>query len=365
MTELVQQQLFEYVLKAQQGDIGAFTQLVAKTQNLVTSTALAIVQDIQASEDVAQNTFVAVWQQIKELKSPDSFLPWLRQITRNKAKNYLRDNKVARQELRSDFNDDELKDESLLTDLQQLETAQINRVVMNIVSELAPEHRDILILYYREQQNSRQVAQLLDLSEANVRQKLSRIRAQVKKELLENIGEQLLATVPTAGFTALITSSITTSLPAAASIASGSASQSSGLFKLLALGGGALLGGLTAIAAIFFAAWLTQRKLSDEQQKLLLRKHARGQASWVLLCSLLFVAAYAFSHGWLAPVLVYAALIVGLTVQQCALMKLIKTGVIQSESRQFVAGWIGLLLGAGVGFGAMILGLINSGRLVM
>ncbi|BDX08437.1 RNA polymerase sigma factor [Planctobacterium marinum] len=365
MTELAQQQLFDNVLKAQQGDVSAFSTLVAQTQNLVTSTALAVVHDVQASEDIAQNTFVAVWQQLQELKSPDSFLPWIRQITRNKAKNYLRDNKVTRHELHAELDDDVVNAQQQETDLNRIEAEQINRLVMNVVSELPAESRDILILYYREQQNSGQVARLLDLSEANVRQKLSRIRNEVKKELLESVGEYLFSTIPTVGFTTMVTSAITTSMPAAAaSVASSSASQASGVMKLLALGGGALLGGLLAIVAIFFAAWLSQRNLSDEQQKQLIKKHARGQAIWVLLCSVLFAAAYLVDDGWLAPVLVYSALIIGLWWQQRSLMTLIKDKVIQCHSQSAVSGWMGLILGAGVGFIAMLIGLVNSGRLV-
>ena len=365
MTELAQQQLFDNVLKAQQGDVSAFSKLVAQTQNLVTSTALAVVHDVQASEDIAQNTFVAVWQQLQELKSPDSFLPWIRQITRNKAKNYLRDNKVTRHELHAELDDDLVNAQQQDTDLNKLEAEQMNRLVMNVVSELPAESRDILILYYREQQNSRQVARLLDLSEANVRQKLSRIRSEVKKELLESVGEYLFSTIPTVGFTTMVTSAIGTSVPAAAaSVASSSASQSSGVMKLLALGGGAMLGGLLAILAIFFAAWLSQRHLSDEQQKQLIRKHARGQAIWVLLCSILFAAAYIVDDGWVAPVLVYSMLFIGLWVQQRSLSRLIKDKVIQCQSPNLIGGWLGLLLGGCMGFVAMIIGLLNSGRLV-
>lgn len=365
MTELVQQQLFEQVLLAQKGDIEAFTQLVSKTQNLVTSTALSIVQDVQASEDVAQNTFVAVWQQIQELKSPDSFLPWIRQITRNKAKNYLRDNKVSREETIAELPEENEHSDAQQGDLNKLETAQIHRIVMNVVAELPAESRDILILYYREQQNSRQVAELLDLTEANVRQKLKRIRGQVKSELLETLGEYLFSTLPAVGFTTLVTSSITTSLPAAASIASGGFSQYSGIAKILVLGSGALLGGLVAVAAIFFAALLTQRNLTDDEQKRLLKKHARGQAIWVMLCSVLFALAYVLDDGWVAPVLVYSVLMIGLWVQQRSLMRLIKDAVIQCKTAHFVAGWIGLMLGGGIGFIAMVMGLINSGRLVL
>lgn len=365
MSKVYNQALFDTVIRAQQGDEDAFASLVEHTQNLVTSTALSIVYDVQASEDVAQNTFVAVWQQIKELQSPDSFLPWLRQITRNKAKNYLRDNKVSRHD---SVNPSGEQIESLVNNLSpadSLEKAQLNQRVADIVAGLPAENRDILILYYREQQSSAQVANLLDLSEANVRQKLKRIRGDVKSELLKQVGEYLLSSAPTLAFTTLVTSAISTSVPAAAaSVAAANSAQSGWLMKILALFGGALLGGLLAVGAIFWASHLTQKRLSDEAQKALLRKRTRIQAAWVGICAVFFALSYQVDDGWVAPVAVYTVLLVGLFIQHAGMMKLFKMGVLQCQSRGYITGWLGMFFGASIGFGALIIGLINSGRLV-
>ncbi len=365
MAYIQQQELYQSVLLAQQGDQAAFTKLVGQTQNLVTSTALAIVYDVQASEDVAQNTFVAVWQQLKELKSPDSFLPWLRQITRNKAKNYLRDSKVTRQ---TSIEESAAGLDSLVgqdSPADSLEQAQLQRKVADIVAGLPDENRDILILYYREQQSSVQVAKLLDLSESNVRQKLKRIRDSVKDELLSQVGEYLLSTAPTIAFTSLVTSAISGTAPvAAATLTAANTAQSSGIMKILSLLGGAMLGGLVAVAAIFFASHLAQRKLTDQEQKTLLKQRTRIQAAWVFICAVLFMLSYEIDDGWVGPVSVYTLLVIGLVVQQAKLLKLFRLGVIECPAKGYVAGWLGMLLGASVGAAGLIIGLVNSGRLV-
>ena len=56
----------------------------------VTAVALAITRDVPASEDIAQDAFLSAWQHIRRLQNPASFLPWLRQITRNLARDHLR-----------------------------------------------------------------------------------------------------------------------------------------------------------------------------------------------------------------------------------------------------------------------------------
>ena len=53
---------------ARSGDRSAFSQVVERTQNLVTSVALAIVHDIRASEDIAQEAYVQTWQKLTQLR---------------------------------------------------------------------------------------------------------------------------------------------------------------------------------------------------------------------------------------------------------------------------------------------------------
>lgn len=71
----------------------AYGRIVRACQNTVTAIALAITRDIAASEDIAQEAFLRAWQRLAQLHQPASFLPWLRQITRNLARDWLRANR--------------------------------------------------------------------------------------------------------------------------------------------------------------------------------------------------------------------------------------------------------------------------------
>src|SRR5437870_1758670 len=77
------------VAAAARGEVAAFERLVKAHQSLVCSIALAIVRNIEASEEVAQETFIAVWRNLSKLRSPESFRPWLRQLTRARANDFL------------------------------------------------------------------------------------------------------------------------------------------------------------------------------------------------------------------------------------------------------------------------------------
>ncbi|MGH8052045.1 MAG: RNA polymerase sigma factor, partial [Arenimonas sp.] len=91
--EVVETIIQTHLPAASNGDQQAYSRIVEGCQNTVTSIALAIVRDVPASEDIAQEVFISAWQQLKKLNQASSFLPWLRQITRNMARDYLRGQK--------------------------------------------------------------------------------------------------------------------------------------------------------------------------------------------------------------------------------------------------------------------------------
>src|ERR1700752_1157619 len=84
------------VTAAAAGDRDAFGHIVTATSGLVSSISLAILRDVDMSRDVAQDVFLAAWRDLRKLRNPASFLPWLRQLARNRAHHVLRSRVRAR-----------------------------------------------------------------------------------------------------------------------------------------------------------------------------------------------------------------------------------------------------------------------------
>src|SRR5690242_3431756 len=72
------------------GNREAFGQIVSRYQSLVCSLAYSATGSLGQSEDLAQETFLAAWKHLAELREPASLRAWLCGIARNLINNYLR-----------------------------------------------------------------------------------------------------------------------------------------------------------------------------------------------------------------------------------------------------------------------------------
>jgi len=361
---------------AQGGDQQAFGRLINQTRNLVSSIALSIVKDLDNSEDVAQQVYIGAWQNMSELKSTSSFLPWLRQMTRYKALNFLRDNKI-RQKVAGEEADLIL---SQFCDPQQdidtnMHRDQTSVILQDFISQLPSESREIVLLYYREEQSSRQVARLLEQSEANIRKKLSRVRQLLQQQILRKHGRLLLSTAPALGFSSLILGAITTSSPvAAAAMSSAAASSKSGLMhKLGLLLGGSMIGAFIAVLAVRLSTVSLLKKLTDEDAKQHVLNYRKTMTIWIIFSGILLTLGYEFTQGWWGPVSAYIIFAYGVTYQVRKMHKLVEQEILsqatanrkelRSRQLQRLCGFWGNALGMLTGFLCLLIGLINSGRL--
>ncbi|HEX6087158.1 MAG TPA: sigma-70 family RNA polymerase sigma factor [Thermoanaerobaculia bacterium] len=245
------------VLLARGGDEAAFRRLVDRCANTVCSIALAIVRNVDASEDIAQEVFLAAWTGLKQLRSSASFLPWLRQITRNRAHQWHRTH--AR----------EVSDDAMLAAAvdarpivaDRLLADEKSRVILDVLDDLGEEAREVLLLYYREDQSAKQVAMLLGISEAAVRQRLSRSRAAVREEVLRRFADSVATTAPGVAFTATVATAITLAAQNAAAATFGS----------VAGGGLSLLGGAFGWAGVLLGMKALGAPFDEEEARRLRR----------------------------------------------------------------------------------------------
>jgi RNA polymerase sigma factor (sigma-70 family) len=186
----------DLVCATRRGDKQAFVEIVARNQAMVCGIALGIVGDFAASEDAAQEAFLTAWRKIHELREPESLRAWLRQIARHAALGYHRRQRGH----------DTLEHAPDMPDLspgpdERTASEEEAALVRDALTQLPEIYREPLILYYRENQSGRAVAEALDISEDTVRQRLARGRELLRDQVSGLIEGVLTRTGPTTVFT--------------------------------------------------------------------------------------------------------------------------------------------------------------------
>jgi RNA polymerase sigma factor (sigma-70 family) len=250
--------LATHVPAAARGDRDAFAVLVDATRSVVSSIALAIVRDSDLSRDIAQDVFLAAWRDLGQLRDPNSFLPWLRQLTRHRAYHVLRTERRRDRRI-GDADIDALI--GLAIDPRpdagaQLLAEEERRLLAAVLDELPDEAREVVTLYYREGQSTAHVAALLGLSDANVRQRLARARARLRQDLLDRYGAVAAKNAPDGQFTAAIMIALSVGAPSVSSAATATmmSTGASWVVKVLAAGSGALLGAAGGMAGVLYGS---------------------------------------------------------------------------------------------------------------
>lgn len=181
------------------GDRHAFTQIVARYQSLVCALAYSATGSRSQSEDLAQETFLTAWRQMRALNDPTRLCAWLCGIARNVIRSDRR--RLERQPAHAAS--------ALETDLPGREPAPSAQAISNEemailwreISQLPETYREPLILYYRENKSVEHVAAALEISPEAVMQRLSRGRRQLQERMLEFVETTLQRSNPGAGFT--------------------------------------------------------------------------------------------------------------------------------------------------------------------
>lgn len=287
---------------AADGDAHAYGRIVMASQNTVTAVALAITRDVATSEDIAQEAFLSAWQNLRRLQNPASFLPWLRQITRNLAHDHLRG--VQRRPRPVD--DAEAAIEAAADPqpcpVDQMIEHEQQAIAADLISALPDESREVLLLYYREGQSSQQVARLLGLSDAAVRKRLSRARGSVRDDLLRRFAEFARSSAPSTAFAAVVTTALgTVSKPASAAglLVAGSTVAGATLGKLM-LGVAASFGaGLVAgMASLYVCARQLLSYADTDEERAAIRRWVRRYALITLFVTCSVMVASFFVPGW-------------------------------------------------------------------
>jgi len=136
---------------------------------------MGYVNDTNIAQDLAQETFIIVWQQLPKFRNESSIGTWIFRIASN---NCLRQIEKEKKFTKTDLpiNLEEKKQESMEPQIQML---------YQFISEL-PETDRIIISLELEEIKQAEIAHIVGLSESNIRVKIHRIKEKLTQKFKEN-----------------------------------------------------------------------------------------------------------------------------------------------------------------------------------
>src|SRR5215469_395611 len=178
------------IRRVQSGDLDAFYDLVRPYERAVFLAAVGLVKNDADAEDVAQEAVLKAFKGISHFRGDAKFSTWLIQIAINEAKMKLRKDRRHLYESieegqASEDGDYVPRDFADWREIpsEALERKEVRDALSNAVASLAEKYRTVLILRDVQQLSIAETAQVLGISEANVKTRLSRARLQLRDVL--------------------------------------------------------------------------------------------------------------------------------------------------------------------------------------
>jgi len=181
------------VRKAQEGDTGAFAELVREHQQFAYHVALRALNNTQDAEDIVQEAFVKVWESLTSFRHDSRFRTWLYRIVMNLCYNQLPRLRKDINALDQDSIHLELSDTSLDMDpVLCLEGKETLTFIQQQIKYLPDQYRIMLLLRYQQGCSYAEISEILDVPLGTVKTGIFRARERLKNAVYQYQEEWVL-----------------------------------------------------------------------------------------------------------------------------------------------------------------------------
>lgn len=173
------------------GDWTAAEQLVREHAGWMLALARRMVREDALAEDIVQNAFANIFRKLDQFDGRSALKTWMHRIVVNQSLMLLRKvrrtNEDSIDDLLPEFDRNGCRIEedwaTFETPESLIEKSQSAEKISELIGTLPESYRIVLLLRDIEEMSTLEVAELLQISEANVKVRLHRARAALKKLL--------------------------------------------------------------------------------------------------------------------------------------------------------------------------------------
>ncbi len=165
------------VRAAQQGDMVAFEELVARHRDKIYARAYSMMRNEEEAIDLSQEAWVKGWQRLKQFQGESSFGTWLTRIVINLCLDQLRKQKRQRTESIEAMSEESGGVERQMPVVTTNPTAGLERRELRqridlALNQLSHEHRTALVLHEFEDMEYKEIAKTMGCSIGTVMSRL-------------------------------------------------------------------------------------------------------------------------------------------------------------------------------------------------
>jgi RNA polymerase sigma-70 factor (ECF subfamily) len=179
-----------------EGDHEAFADLLKPYERMIYVSALSVLGNEADAEEAAQEAILKAFRALPRFRKESKFSTWLVQIVINESKMKLRKDRRRLYDsldegTQNDDGDYIPRDFADWREIpsEALENQELRQTLATALATLPAKYRSVLVMRDVQQLNIRETAELLGISEANVKTRLSRARLQMRDALAPGMME--------------------------------------------------------------------------------------------------------------------------------------------------------------------------------
>jgi len=167
---------------AASGDASAFASIVREHQAMVFSVAYHFLHDRPLAEDMAQEVFLHLYQNIGSIQSPAHLKFWLRKVASHRCIDHARGRKP-------EVTLDEISESVGAVDPPGERDPLLGQRLQRLVASLPERARMVIILRYQEELEYHEIAEVLEMPINTVKSNLQRALAVLRGKLNRCLGD--------------------------------------------------------------------------------------------------------------------------------------------------------------------------------
>lgn len=176
-----------YITKVINGDTNAFAYLVDNYKGMIYTLAYKMTKSREEAEEISQDTFIKAYRNLSKFKGDSKFSTWLYRIGYHASLDVIKKNKKSNNTFKiNEVTFNQIKSvEDVLEGIERKERAEI---LDKCLTQLPEDERSMIWMFYYDELSLKEIIEVTQLSQANVKVKLHRARKRLLK-IVENTVE--------------------------------------------------------------------------------------------------------------------------------------------------------------------------------